>query len=45
MFSLDAHLSGKYMRLFVVATSFIISSCVFYEHDKMLKLTHFKNLY
>jgi len=30
---------------FAVATSFIISGRVYYEHDKMLKLTHFKNLY
>jgi len=33
------------MRLFVVANSFIISDSVFYEHYKILKLTHFKNLY
>jgi hypothetical protein len=33
------------MCLFAVATSFIISGRVYYEHNKMLKLTHFKNLY
>jgi len=33
------------MCLLAVTTSFIISGCVFYEHNIMLKLTHFKNLY